>query len=370
MDETGIYYNSLLTVISLERTNLPLVAPRVYLTAAGNALPYNCATCYPHIDGLLEIGAAASYYWDVKQMAHIMSLLDPTAFKAFLAFVLGLPPVKGKPGFQASNGIDLFTGELFGAWYAFNSDALFTSIFTYIVTSGDTAFSKQSIRGKTVAEWLLELATHWKQYSLASATPPEPFLADYGSFAGDFLECVPTYTNTVPALQAANAWMLRRTAELALLHDAGSGGGTGGGQLTALEWHGEGNVSRWVRRLDDSSSAARLRRSAELIVNATLRRLWVEGGGGVWGCLNGANNTLTPVRTIVDFQAISHLIGSDLNSSVRKQMADFFVRELAYPCVGCHWPIALSREDGLKFIDRPDHGNSRDAFIDCDTASV
>ena len=40
-----IYYNALLTVVSLERTNLPLVAPRVYLTAAGNALPYNCETC-------------------------------------------------------------------------------------------------------------------------------------------------------------------------------------------------------------------------------------------------------------------------------------------------------------------------------------
>ena len=130
-------------------------------------------------------------------------------------------------------------------------------------------------------------------------------------------------------------------------------------QLAAPERRGGSNVSRWVHRLDDSSSAAaRLRKSADSIVNATLRRLWVKGGGGVWGCLNGANNTLTPVRTIVDYQAIAHLISSDLNSSVRKQMADFFVRELAYPCAGCHWPIALSREDALEFIDRPDHGTT------------
>ena len=113
---TRIYYNSLLTAVSLERTNLPLVAERVYLTAAGNALPYNCATCFPHIDGMLEIGAAASYYWDVKQMSHIMSLLDPVAFKQYLTFVLQLPSVDGKPGFEVSNGIDLYTGTLFGAW--------------------------------------------------------------------------------------------------------------------------------------------------------------------------------------------------------------------------------------------------------------
>lgn len=66
---TRIYYNSLLTAVSLERTNLPLVAERVYLTAAGNALPYNCATCFPHIDGMLEVGAAASYCKHSQQPA-------------------------------------------------------------------------------------------------------------------------------------------------------------------------------------------------------------------------------------------------------------------------------------------------------------
>ena len=70
-----IYYNSLLTVVSLERTNLPLVAERVYLTAAGNALPYNCATCFPHIDGMLEVGAAASYCKYFTQQSTLIELL-------------------------------------------------------------------------------------------------------------------------------------------------------------------------------------------------------------------------------------------------------------------------------------------------------
>ena len=71
-----IYYNSLLTVVSLERTNLPLVAERVYLTAAGNALPYNCATCFPHIDGMLEVGAAASYCKYFTQQSTLIELLS------------------------------------------------------------------------------------------------------------------------------------------------------------------------------------------------------------------------------------------------------------------------------------------------------
>ena len=50
-------------------------------------------------------------------MAHIMSLLDPVAFKSYLTFVLQLPSKNGKAGFESSNGVDLLTGSLFGAWY-------------------------------------------------------------------------------------------------------------------------------------------------------------------------------------------------------------------------------------------------------------
>jgi hypothetical protein len=56
-------------------------------------------------------------------MAHMMSLLDPVAFKSYLTFVLQLPSVDGKAGFESSNGVDLFTGSLFGAWYAQNKSS-------------------------------------------------------------------------------------------------------------------------------------------------------------------------------------------------------------------------------------------------------
>jgi hypothetical protein len=52
-----------------------MVAPRVYITSSGNALSYNCSTCFPHIDDILEIGGSAMYYWDAKQVAVILSPL-------------------------------------------------------------------------------------------------------------------------------------------------------------------------------------------------------------------------------------------------------------------------------------------------------
>ena len=234
---------------------------------------------------------------------------------------------------------------------------------------------------------MLVLATHWKKFALIAARPSEPWLADYGSFAGDFLECVPDYTNTVPALQAANAWMLRRTAEL-----------WESGLSRSYPAATEHNASSL---LNITPTAEQLRSDAAAIVNATVSRLFVANGSGVWGCLNGTTGVLTAVRSIVDFQALGSLVtdedgaaaGGVLPLDVKRQMADFFVRELSN-CVSCirarmdsrdgggssvserssathatrpvnttdlkgtDWPIALSRLDDLRFIDRPDHGTT------------
>ena len=62
----------------------------------------------------------------------------------------------------------------------------------------------------TIAEWMVKLALDWKRYEM----PDHPGIADYGGFAGDFLECVSTYIHAIPALQAGNAWMLGQLAEM------------------------------------------------------------------------------------------------------------------------------------------------------------
>jgi hypothetical protein len=57
---SDIYYMSILTILSLERTNLA-VFDRTYLTASGNALRYDCESCLPNVGGILEVGGSAAY---------------------------------------------------------------------------------------------------------------------------------------------------------------------------------------------------------------------------------------------------------------------------------------------------------------------
>jgi hypothetical protein len=134
-----------------------------------------------------------------------------------------------------------------------------------------------------------------------------PGLADYGGFAGDFLECLSTYMHAVPALQAGNAWMLGEAVKL----------------LAA-----EGNTSL----------AAKYTAAKERIVDATLAACYVGGAdGGFWASIYPSNSTgssaagvvggggagggdgiggggggAVQVRTIVDFQAVTKWILEDL----------------------------------------------------------
>ena len=96
------------------------------------------------------------------------------------------------------------------------------------------------------------------------------------------------------------------------------------------------------------AAATYLWSTATAIVNATLRRLWVAGGGGVFGCLNGSDNKLTPVRTIVDMQTLGNLLVEDnseratpLPKAVQRSMADFFVRELAAGGGACRTKVDM-----------------------------
>jgi hypothetical protein len=241
-----------------------------------------------------------------------------------IKFVLGYPQdAKGNYGYQISNGIDLFGGQLFGAWYAFNAVAIFGFTRHYVATSGDHAFLSEVAGSRTVLDWLRLLSADWKNRTLTGIG--EPCLADYGSFAGDFLECVPTYINAVAALQAGNAWM---STEMAALERA---------------------VVRSAER------AAALVKDAKCITDAVLRRQYIPQRG-FFSTVNGSNKS-TDVRTVVDFQTCGRWLGREVLGDERAaEMASFFHRELDRPALG--WPIALSRSDQLKYIDRPDHGTT------------
>jgi hypothetical protein len=68
-----VYYTAALSVLSLLRTNLPLVHDKVFTTSQGST-----NTVYaPKGSGGVLIGGAASYYWDESLSSMLVSLLEP-----------------------------------------------------------------------------------------------------------------------------------------------------------------------------------------------------------------------------------------------------------------------------------------------------
>mmetsp|Transcript_53389 Transcript_53389/g.172456 ORF Transcript_53389/g.172456 Transcript_53389/m.172456 type:complete len:508 (-) Transcript_53389:73-1596(-) len=201
-DLERVYYMSCLTVLGCERTNLPLVAPRVYLTAFGTSHTSN-GTDKLH-------GGAAAFFWDQSVYATLQSLLDPVWMRGFLLSALG----GGK--FDNNLFVDLLANEPGGGyWYAFNTVSVFWMLEGYLsVTNDRELLYDMPINGESVSELLERLATNWTDPRWSSTSPEHKWLADYGGTADNFLECIPTYVHTPAALQAQNVHMLRSVARL------------------------------------------------------------------------------------------------------------------------------------------------------------
>mmetsp|Transcript_93384 Transcript_93384/g.237707 ORF Transcript_93384/g.237707 Transcript_93384/m.237707 type:complete len:444 (+) Transcript_93384:1-1332(+) len=303
---------SCLTVLGCERTNLPLVAPRVYLTAFGTSHTSN------GIDNLH--GGAAAFFWDQSVYATLQSLLDPVWMRGFLLWALG----GGK--FDNNLFVDLLANEPGGGyWYAFNTVSVFWMLEGYLsVTNDRELLYGMPINGESVSELLERLATNWTDPRWSSTSPAHKRLADYGGTADNFLECIPTYVHTTAALQAQNVHMLRSVARLREV---------------------EQNIS----------AAARLRELSDHVAGAMKSQLYVAGpDGGFFGTVY-PNGSLVTVRTCLDFMYVPHAISEDMPPEQRREMVAFFNRELRTP----HWMRALSRSDPIAQdaeTRRSDHG--------------
>jgi len=143
-------------------------------------------------------------------------------------------------------------------------------------------------------------------------------MADYGA-VNNLLECVPTYIDVVPSLNAANVWMMRRMA--ALREMAG-----------------------------DHAGASALQTEAEVLAKEVLG-LYVPGQG-VWESVH-RDGTRVQMHHCIDFFTVSSCMTGDLTPAMRAQMAGFVEKELLTD----HWMRAQSLKDpAAGFSDRPDHG--------------
>jgi len=282
-----VYYLSLLSVLMLERTNYP-ISNRVFVT------------CGP------EWAVTLEYFWDTGLQPHVWALLEPVAMREHLKGWLAMD-------LHSCYARDYLSGHAVGPWYGANDLMVFRCLDAYLNVTGERAFLREQVAGKTVLQHIEAIALHGKRL----ARPGSP-LGDYGG-ADNLLECVPTYIHRVPSLNAANVWMLRRAARL-------------------LEASGQK-----VRAEELRSEAARL-------LPAVLD-LYVPGDG-VWYSLH-RDGSKVPLRHIYDFATVGRSIPEDLTPSMKKQMVAFVERELLTK----NWLRAQSLADiAAAKSDRPDHG--------------
>jgi hypothetical protein len=282
-----VYYMSVVSLLATYRTSFPL-APRVYVS---NAPEYNNIMVY---------------FWDTREWATVLALLDPAMLKEYLRQWLSKDIHQGYAE-------EFLTGSLQGPWYSANDFSVFLQLDTYLNVTGDHAFLSEKIGRKTVLEHMEVLATYWK-----TLVRPGRMLADYGE-APNLLECVPTYIHEVPSFNAANVWMMRRVAAM-------------------LET--EGNPQR----------AGELRSEAKTLLAAVLDLY--EPGQGVWDSLH-RDGKRVQMHHVFDFATVGATIAGDLSEQTRREMTGFVEKELLTD----HWMRAQSLTDpAAGHSDRPDHG--------------
>ena len=208
--------------------------------------------------------------------------------------------------------------------------------------SGDASLLARAV------DWLYDLAGAWRPYAR-----PGSYLPDYCADPNCYLECVPTYVHAVAGLAAANAYMARELGDM----EAARGNASGASALRAAA---------------DAMAAEAIERLYVAQTNVTGPALGAGSTapphpgdvGGWWAALDTASGNATEVRHVIDLAYTS--LGfcnrgrpgwpCALDGARAAQMVDFAQRQLVLPSGA--WCRALSLNDSLHHVDRPDHGTT------------
>lgn len=246
-----------------------------------------------------------TFLWDISLSAMLLAMLDPAILRRMMETWMTLD-------IHQHFGTEFLTGAGVGPWYSVNDYAMSRMAKEYIRWTGDKAWLDKKVGGKTVVENLVSYAEHWRDLDVNKHG-----LADYGGVL-NLLEAVSSYVHEVAGLNAANVHNLRFAAEL-------------------LEFKG------------DKGKADSFRREAAELGRRVLQ-LYVPGKG-IWKC-RLPDGSYNEVHHCYDFGTTLMNIGDMMSVQQKKEMVDFFVRELKTPT----WMRALSTRDlDVTFSIRPDH---------------
>jgi hypothetical protein len=246
----------------------------------------------------------ASFLWDYSLSSLVHALLDPVCMKKHLELWMKLD-------IHQFFGTDWLTGAGLGQWYSVNDFAMTVISHDYLRFSGDAGWLDSSVGDREVLDYLSSYASNYRKFRTRHG------LADYGGL-NNLLECVDSYLHEVASLNAANVYNLRINADL-------------------HEHRGNAALARDMRHEADEL----LSRVMELYVD----------GKGTWNA-RFPDGGMHEVAHVYDFITILNRVGDRLPERVRREMVDFFARELQTPT----WMHALScNDDNAPFSIRPDH---------------
>lgn len=283
---------------------------RIYHSAVMSALYFRRTS--PHsVYGTTYVTLMPRYWetttflWDISLSAMLLSMLDPVVLRSMMETWMTLDIHK-------HFGTEFLTGAGVGPWYSVNDYAMSRMAKEYLRWSGDKAWLDKTVGGKKVIEHLINYAEHWRALDVNKHG-----LADYGGVT-NLLEAVSSYVHEVAGLNAANVHNLRFAAEL-------------------VEFKG------------DKSKAAAYRKEADELGRRVLE-LYVPGRG-IWKC-RLPDGSYNEVHHCYDFGTTLMNIGDMMSATQKKEIVDFFKRELQTP----NWMRALSTKDlDVTFSIRPDH---------------
>ncbi|HZE38231.1 MAG TPA: hypothetical protein VE172_05410 [Stackebrandtia sp.] len=265
---------------------------------AGNVLGRSYDTLMPNY------WATTTFIWDFSLSSITHALLDPAAMRRQLRHWIA-------SDVHTHFGTSSLTGEPVGRWYSVNDYAMTRLVNDYVRYTGDTDLLDETPGGRAVTEHLRDWALAWR--GLRGSSP----LADYGEI-DNLLECVSSYTHEVASLNAANVWNLRTTADV-------------------------------LAAKGDAVAAAELDSAARELVKE-VADLYLPGTGHF--AARQPDGTRVPVRHVYDFSVVGTTIADDLGADVRREMVEFFARELRTDV----WLRSLSPWDSdASFSVRPDH---------------
>ena len=246
-----------------------------------------------------------TFLWDISLSAMLLAMLDPAILRRMMETWMTLD-------IHQHFGTEFLTGAGVGPWYSVNDYAMSRMAKEYIRWTGDRAWLDKKVGGRTVFENLVSYAEHWRDLDVNKHG-----LADYGGVL-NLLEAVSSYVHEVAGLNAANVHNLRFAAEL-------------------LDFKG------------DKAKASSFRREAAEL-GRRVQELYVPGKG-IWKC-RLPDGSYNEVHHCYDFGTTLMNIGDLMSAQQKKEMVDFFVRELKTPT----WMRALSTRDlDVTFSIRPDH---------------